>query len=568
MARVGLLQAGGLAEHGADHRWARVDRALPQEPRRVPGATRWDACVHAHIFTNMDMGIDMYKCTTQAFLALVHSIALLRRRRSPQRVRSRGWTRRPPGLPPRLSPKFVRHAFEHALRAHGGDAASDAAGCPAPPGADEVAARPSGWRRRSCSRRVGPMPRRRLRQPGVAAAARPPKRGATIGVFSYGSGAAATMLRCACAARARSTMGCRASTRASARPPTTAVCRRLLRRTDASTGRPAWLARQWGPRTASVVWIRRSRRSPCEFDEFTPLPLGSVQLVPEINAVAERSVAAPTPPQLTELTQPVDGERLALPATDAPVVVRAVVSEVVGRDVGDDVPLMEAGLDSLGAVELRSRLAQRLGGAAEQPLPERSCSITPRCASSRRALRRLPRRPPPAAAALPGELLAGLTSLLASSPPTKSPQPACFAAGGRVALVGASAVLPGGAGSTGAAWLVAARALTPSARCRLSDGSSSRFRGAERGGAARAARRLRARRRALRPPCFGVSVAEATTMDPQQRLVLEQGYAALPPRGSIVRRCSAAPLASRSASTRLASMRCSRRGPTRRACTR
>ena len=24
---------------------------------------RWDACVHAHICTNMDMGIDMYKCT-------------------------------------------------------------------------------------------------------------------------------------------------------------------------------------------------------------------------------------------------------------------------------------------------------------------------------------------------------------------------------------------------------------------------------------------------------------------------------------------------------------------------
>ena len=40
------------------------------------------------------------------------------------------------------SPKFVRHAFEHALAAaHGGDATGDAAGCPAPPGADEVAAR-------------------------------------------------------------------------------------------------------------------------------------------------------------------------------------------------------------------------------------------------------------------------------------------------------------------------------------------------------------------------------------------------------------------------------------------
>ena len=39
-ARVGLLQAGGLAEHGAGDRWARIDRALPQESRRVPGAPR------------------------------------------------------------------------------------------------------------------------------------------------------------------------------------------------------------------------------------------------------------------------------------------------------------------------------------------------------------------------------------------------------------------------------------------------------------------------------------------------------------------------------------------------
>ena len=39
-ARMGLPQAGGLAEYGADHRWARVYGALPQESRRVPGAPR------------------------------------------------------------------------------------------------------------------------------------------------------------------------------------------------------------------------------------------------------------------------------------------------------------------------------------------------------------------------------------------------------------------------------------------------------------------------------------------------------------------------------------------------
>eukprot|EP00964_Phaeocystis_antarctica_P041623 scaffold23810_cov87-Phaeocystis_antarctica.AAC.1 len=108
-----------------------------------------------------------------------------------------------------------------------------------------------------------------------------------------------------------------------------------------------------------------------EFAEFTPLPLGPVQLVSEIDPVAERSSAAPAQPQLTAPTQPAGSERaLALLVADASVEVRAVVSEVIGRDVDADTPLLEAGLDSLGAVELRSRLAQRLGGDAEAALPE------------------------------------------------------------------------------------------------------------------------------------------------------------------------------------------------------
>eukprot|EP00964_Phaeocystis_antarctica_P118001 scaffold81828_cov77-Phaeocystis_antarctica.AAC.1 len=311
-----------------------------------------------------------------------------------------------------------------------------------------------------------------------------------------------------------------------------------------------------------------------EFVEFTPLPLGPVQLISEISPVAERSSAAPALLQLTAPTQPTGSERVpALFVADASVAVRAVVSEVIGRDVGADVPLMEAGLDSLGAVELRSRLAQRLGGDAEAALPEtlvfdyptvrqlevhvaslvappqttsapppngpllmqltamlQGAALVPvaRAASAsvpadRDAVRavvseviggdvsadaplmeagldslgavelrsRLAQRlggnaeaalpetlvfdyptvrqleahvatlaaPAAAAAAAtsPSEtLLAGLTSLLASSPPTRSPQPASTAARGHVVLVGASAVLPGGADCTSVAWRVAA----------------------------------------------------------------------------------------------------------------
>ena len=92
---------------------------------------------------------------------------------------------------------FVRHAFEHALAAaHGGDAASDAAGCPAPPDADEVAAR---FERQVApslvlASRIGPM-HTAATYVNLASLLLhdPPKRGATIGVFSYGSGAAATI---------------------------------------------------------------------------------------------------------------------------------------------------------------------------------------------------------------------------------------------------------------------------------------------------------------------------------------------------------------------------------------
>ena len=73
---------------------------------------------------------------------------------------------------------------------------SDAAGCPAPPDADEVAAR---FERQVApslvlASRIGPM-HTAATYVNLASLLLhdPPKLGASIGVFSYGSGAAATM---------------------------------------------------------------------------------------------------------------------------------------------------------------------------------------------------------------------------------------------------------------------------------------------------------------------------------------------------------------------------------------
>ena len=329
------------------------------------------------------------------------------------------------------SPKFVRHAFEHALAAaHGCDATGDAADCLAPPDADEVAAR---FERQVApslvlASRIGPM-HTAATYVNLASLLLhdAPKRGATIGVFSYGSGAAATMF--ALRVRGTCTIDDGLPARLDARErhtaaDFTAVCRRFA----ATYGRFDWAPGVAGAPVGPAYRLSRvdalGRRT-YEFDEFTPLPLGAVQLVPEINAVAERSVAAPALPKLTELTQPVDSERaLALPAADASVVVRAVVSEVVGRDVGDDVPLMEAGLDSLGAVELRSRLAQRLGGDAEAALPETLVFDYPTVRQLEERVASLAAPPKITALAPPlnSQLLMQLTAMLegAASDPTSS----------------------------------------------------------------------------------------------------------------------------------------------------
>lgn len=55
---------------------------------------------------------------------------------------------------------------------------------------------------------------------------------------------------------------------------------------------------------------------------------------------------------------PLEKESCGLPAHDIETVVLASVRGLVGADVAPDMPLLQAGLDSLAALELRNELGR------------------------------------------------------------------------------------------------------------------------------------------------------------------------------------------------------------------
>ena len=170
-------------------------------------------------------------------------------------------------------------------------------------------------------------------------------------------------------------------------------------------------------------------------------------------------------------------------------VVLELVRRTAGGFVDADAPLMEAGVDSLGAVELRNQLQAAAGEG--KVLPSTITFDHP----TARGLATLLGAEAVVAACGSDRLSEGL--------------------GEQVCLMSVSAALPGGARGLSKAWRLAATGCNAFGRCPVSrwdsDGATVRY-GAFLHGA-----------ELFDHAAFGVSLSETSTMDPQQRFLLELG---------------------------------------------
>ena len=206
---------------------------------------------------------------------------------------------------------------------------------------------------------------------------------------------------------------------------------------------------------------------------------------------------------------------------DVPAVMSEVTTELI-PDISADAPLMEAGLDSLGAVEFRNRLAARLGDAIE--LPETVVFDFPTLRQLEEHL--CSRSSPPTRVTL--KLPNGLPKV--PHPPTLQREEVltrCNASD--ITVVGESCMLP--------ASLVSMPLLaeaTATAKGMMSIAPASRWDAEHVPPGIKPDVADRTRHGAFVQDAtfydnarFAISPAEATAMDPQQRLLLETGYTTL-----------------------------------------
>ena len=221
-----------------------------------------------------------------------------------------------------------------------------------------------------------------------------------------------------------------------------------------------------------------------------PLPQRFAPYASGAATVTRRASTAPAPAALAA----------ALDAAEVQAAVEDAVRGILGADVGADEPLMAAGLDSLGAVELRSSLEGRLGLA----LPSTLVFDYPTVASLSAFLAsKLAGPSGAAAAAVPG----GLALLRRASTAAAAPA----ADGGAVVMLGASWRSPQRAlGQLATTAGVDAVGLVPLERWDVeAEPLAARF-GAYLSDVA-----------SFDATALGVSDAEAALLDPQQRLLLE-----------------------------------------------